>query len=552
MPQIGDQHKTSNPLAQNPFAQRQQMIENPWTAQKIDELQSKLDRNLGPEFISSRPAAGGRDVFYIEGWKAINLANEVFGFNGWSSEIKNVQVDYLEEHRENGRVNLGLSVTIRVTLKDGTFHEDFGYGHIENAKAKYMAFDKCKKEATTDGLKRALRNFGNCMGLCLYDRTYLRDISKVSAPTKKRLNTSDLHRAPEIAASIEREREKELTKDREQERGRTLTSQSDSGATTRNMQESANIRQRSMSAADQRGKDQANMISSVESMESRQLQGQVERSSNQPPGPRPAPANRSTPNQLRLPSSSNHQVAEVIKSAGAMETSDESYFGSDLIDDFCDPFEEFAASGDFDDLDMEEIDGGIAFTPPNRENMRNHHPGNLRASNNITNYENAIPTSTAGTSERLIGQIQEDQSTSRPVQFFSARVAEAVQSNGALDEKATFNVHFSSPSMRKTVDHSTSRPITRQSVNNRMNYENPRLNPNRLIGLPPSSQKSPLSRNNSPVGHNVQQNGIGKRPHPDDTNSRSSQQYQLSECTNQILNVTGESQVAGDQKKQRL
>ena len=35
---------------------------------------------------------------------------------------------------DGGRVSLGISAIIRVTLRDGTFHEDIGYGSIENAK----------------------------------------------------------------------------------------------------------------------------------------------------------------------------------------------------------------------------------------------------------------------------------------------------------------------------------------------------------------------------------------------------------------------------------
>jgi DNA repair and recombination protein RAD52 len=48
----------------------------------------------------------------------------------------------------DGRISVGVSCTIRVTLKDGTFHEDVGYGSIENAKSKGAAFEKVKKEGT--------------------------------------------------------------------------------------------------------------------------------------------------------------------------------------------------------------------------------------------------------------------------------------------------------------------------------------------------------------------------------------------------------------------
>jgi len=65
------------------------------TAQQIATLQAKLDRQLGPEYISDRPGAGGIKVHYLEAWKVINLANEIFGFNGWSSSIQNISVDYV-------------------------------------------------------------------------------------------------------------------------------------------------------------------------------------------------------------------------------------------------------------------------------------------------------------------------------------------------------------------------------------------------------------------------------------------------------------------------
>ena len=58
-------------------------------------LQSRLDKQLGPEYISTRPGAGGGKVHYLAAEKVINLANEVFGFNGWSSAIQNVQVDFV-------------------------------------------------------------------------------------------------------------------------------------------------------------------------------------------------------------------------------------------------------------------------------------------------------------------------------------------------------------------------------------------------------------------------------------------------------------------------
>lgn len=104
----------------------------------------------------------------------------------------------MDENPTNGRINLGLSTIVRVTLKDGTFHEDIGYGHCENTKGKAAAFEKAKKEAATDAMKRALRNFGNVLGNCLYDKDYLSKVSKVKvAPS--RWDADNLHRHPDYA-----------------------------------------------------------------------------------------------------------------------------------------------------------------------------------------------------------------------------------------------------------------------------------------------------------------------------------------------------------------
>lgn len=150
------------------------------TAEKIAELQAKLNRKLGPEYISQRPGpGGGPKLTYAEGWKIINLANEVFGFNGWSSSIVNMTVDFIDLNEQTQRWSVGCSAVVRVTLRDGVYHEDVGYGVLENSRSKGAALDKCKKEAVTDAVKRALRNFGNLLGNCLYDKSYTQEVVKI-------------------------------------------------------------------------------------------------------------------------------------------------------------------------------------------------------------------------------------------------------------------------------------------------------------------------------------------------------------------------------------
>lgn len=201
----GDQHVCSGPQSVNPFEELKPRV-SLYTAQEIATLQSRLERQLGPEYISTRAGPSGQKVHYITAEKCIQLANEVFGFNGWSSEIKDVSLDFLDENPQTFRINIGISVIIRVTLRDGTFHEDVGYGNIENCKGKAAAFEKAKKEATTDALKRALKNFGNVLGNCIYDKDYLSKVTKLKVD-KPRWDVANLHRHSNYVPPKERQEE---------------------------------------------------------------------------------------------------------------------------------------------------------------------------------------------------------------------------------------------------------------------------------------------------------------------------------------------------------
>ncbi|KAI9874861.1 MAG: DNA repair protein rad52, partial [Watsoniomyces obsoletus] len=65
---VGDQHKenaaTANPFEEARREEKKQHISE-YTAQEIATLQSRLDKQLGPEYISSRPGAAGQKVHYL-------------------------------------------------------------------------------------------------------------------------------------------------------------------------------------------------------------------------------------------------------------------------------------------------------------------------------------------------------------------------------------------------------------------------------------------------------------------------------------------------------
>jgi len=101
------------------------------------------------------------------------LANDIFGFDGWKSQIINSEIDFAREKQKNSdRWFVGVSVIVRVELKNGSYHEDLGFGEAINIKGRGAALQKAKKEAVTDATKRALRVFGNGLGNCLRLKWY--------------------------------------------------------------------------------------------------------------------------------------------------------------------------------------------------------------------------------------------------------------------------------------------------------------------------------------------------------------------------------------------
>ncbi|KAF9342466.1 DNA repair protein rad52, partial [Mortierella sp. AD094] len=176
-----------------------------FTPEEIAQLNADLPKYLSPEFTTTRPGPNRTTFTYIEGWRIKNLANKLFGFDGWTSSITDVTVDFMDLDHD-GKVSIGVSVIVKVTLKDGTFHEDVGYGASENQKSKAASFEKAKKEATTDGLKRALTSFGNLLGTCLYDKNFCKHLT-MQKVNKPKFDSKEIYYCPTEAKPAQYERQ---------------------------------------------------------------------------------------------------------------------------------------------------------------------------------------------------------------------------------------------------------------------------------------------------------------------------------------------------------
>jgi DNA repair and recombination protein RAD52 len=97
------------------------VIQRPFSVEECSRIQSTLKKPIDMEHIQFRPSAQG-SVGYVEGWKALSIANDIFGFDGWSSEILSLSPDFIDTSAD-GKVSIGISCMVRIFLRDGTFHD---------------------------------------------------------------------------------------------------------------------------------------------------------------------------------------------------------------------------------------------------------------------------------------------------------------------------------------------------------------------------------------------------------------------------------------------
>jgi DNA recombination protein Rad52 len=139
-----------------------------FTEKQVSQLKAPLSASL----VKTRKQ-GGREVSYIEGWKAIEEANRIFGFDGWTRETLEVKC-VAEGERSIGQsrdTGYGVTYLAKVRVMVGNVcREGYGSGHgIDRDLGQ--AHESAIKEAETDAMKRALMTFGNPFGLALYDKT---------------------------------------------------------------------------------------------------------------------------------------------------------------------------------------------------------------------------------------------------------------------------------------------------------------------------------------------------------------------------------------------
>jgi DNA repair and recombination protein RAD52 len=138
------------------------------------EITKSLQAKLDPSHIAKREGAGGKMLDYLETWYVIDLANKIFGFDGWSSETIRLdligQVMFKDKYGKE-KFNVGYRSTVRITI-GGVIRDGSGFGNGQDV-SEINAHELALKEAESDALKRAFMKFGNQFGLALYDKKKL-------------------------------------------------------------------------------------------------------------------------------------------------------------------------------------------------------------------------------------------------------------------------------------------------------------------------------------------------------------------------------------------
>ncbi|KAH0570314.1 DNA repair protein RAD52 [Spironucleus salmonicida] len=128
---------------------------------QLERTLKVLSTPLTKQQLAYRQGPRGTKIPYLEVSLAIQQANQAFGPCAWSSEIKNLQQNYLKEDGDQFRVS--FSATVRVSLENGCFHEDIGQGNAERRQLS-EAIEHAQKGAVSDAVKRCLRYFGDGVG----------------------------------------------------------------------------------------------------------------------------------------------------------------------------------------------------------------------------------------------------------------------------------------------------------------------------------------------------------------------------------------------------
>lgn len=134
-------------------------------------------KTLGEKLNKAAIKQNPRGFDYLEGWYVIEVMNQIFGFDGWSGEVKELSVGAPEpaeigkDKKPGFKQGAYCVYEVRAVFANGkeVVKTGIGFGSA-SMQDKVMVEESAIKEAETDAMKRACRYLGNKFGNALYDK----------------------------------------------------------------------------------------------------------------------------------------------------------------------------------------------------------------------------------------------------------------------------------------------------------------------------------------------------------------------------------------------
>ena len=201
----------------------------------------RLARPLDPALVSQRKGRGNRRFDYIEGHTVIGQANDIFGFGGWGYELAGDvslrRMESLDTKTGETKVYYAYSAPVRVSVPGAPSRTDIGF-HVV-AEDTPEGHETAAKGAVTDGMKRALRSFGDQFGNGLYGDQPTAAARSQARPSNARGNSKsgqeDTARPGE--SQVEQMRERLISLGAEQGFGEAQVRQAVKGQTGKDLDE---------------------------------------------------------------------------------------------------------------------------------------------------------------------------------------------------------------------------------------------------------------------------------------------------------------------------
>ncbi|MXX93377.1 MAG: hypothetical protein F4169_05205 [Gammaproteobacteria bacterium] len=123
----------------------------------------ELEGSLDPSLVSRRRGRAGQSYDYMKGHVAIAEANRIFGYGGWGYEVAGdvglTEIETVDSETGEIKTVRAYSAPVRVTVPGAPPRTDVGFHSVVDDTAE--GHETACKGAVTDGMKRALRSFGD-------------------------------------------------------------------------------------------------------------------------------------------------------------------------------------------------------------------------------------------------------------------------------------------------------------------------------------------------------------------------------------------------------